>query len=76
MLIALGTAAAGVQAQEQAKLTPNLPDEPLAKQLSLAKAGAFLDNASLAWTQQRNPAPRGTHTQNLATATNRGNLQK
>ncbi|HXG13106.1 MAG TPA: prenyltransferase/squalene oxidase repeat-containing protein [Gemmataceae bacterium] len=38
---------------EAPKLTPNLPDEPLAKELSLAKAAAFLDQTSLAWTQQR-----------------------
>src|SRR5206468_2809143 len=29
------------------------PDEPLAKQMSLTRAAAVLDNQSLAWTQQR-----------------------
>jgi squalene-hopene/tetraprenyl-beta-curcumene cyclase len=33
--------------------TPNRPDEPIAKKLSLAKAAEFLDAASLNWTQQK-----------------------
>jgi squalene-hopene/tetraprenyl-beta-curcumene cyclase len=53
VIVAALSTAATVQAQGQAKLTPNSPDEPLAKELSLPKAAAFLDNASLAWTQQR-----------------------
>lgn len=32
---------------------PNSPDEPLAQQLSLAKAAEFLDQASLRWTTER-----------------------
>lgn len=35
------------------KPAPNKPDEPLAKALSLDKAAAFLDAASLNWTEQR-----------------------
>src|SRR5262245_14772209 len=47
------TAWAADRPAEQAKLTPNKPDEPMAKGFSLDRAVAFLDNASLAWTQGR-----------------------
>jgi squalene-hopene/tetraprenyl-beta-curcumene cyclase len=51
--IAVTLAVLGAASAQAPKLTPNLPDEPLAKELSLPKAAAFLDNAALAWTQQR-----------------------
>lgn len=35
------------------KPTPNTADEPLAKELSLARAAAFLDAGSLWWTQEK-----------------------
>ena len=39
---------------EDVKLTPNSPDEPLAKALSLEKAAGFLDAVALDWTRKRN----------------------
>jgi squalene-hopene/tetraprenyl-beta-curcumene cyclase len=48
-LVTIGTAFAG----EPAKVTANNPDEPVAKELSLEKAGTFLDATSLNWTEQR-----------------------
>jgi squalene-hopene/tetraprenyl-beta-curcumene cyclase len=35
------------------KLAPNKADEPLAKEVSLARAGEFLDNVAVNWTRQR-----------------------
>jgi squalene-hopene/tetraprenyl-beta-curcumene cyclase len=40
-------------AADPVKVRPNNPDEPLAKELSLERAGAFLDAVSLNWTEQR-----------------------
>jgi squalene-hopene/tetraprenyl-beta-curcumene cyclase len=51
--LAVLASAASAQAPEPAKLKINLPDEPVAKAVSLEKSAAFLDNQSLAWTQGR-----------------------
>src|SRR5262245_17541299 len=48
-VLAVGSTFAG----EPIKVTPNSPDEPLAKKLSLEKAAEFLDATSLNWTAQR-----------------------
>jgi squalene-hopene/tetraprenyl-beta-curcumene cyclase len=50
LLVLLSPATAPAQAP---RLTPNSPDEPLARELSLAKAAAVLDNQALAWTKGR-----------------------
>ncbi|HWE36934.1 MAG TPA: hypothetical protein VG406_10245 [Isosphaeraceae bacterium] len=38
---------------DRAAFGPNAPDEPFAKELSLAKAARFLDHASTSWTKKR-----------------------
>jgi squalene-hopene/tetraprenyl-beta-curcumene cyclase len=42
------------RAAEPPKPAPNRPDEPLAKELSAAKAAAFLDAVAVNWTRERN----------------------
>jgi squalene-hopene/tetraprenyl-beta-curcumene cyclase len=44
---------AAVKPEAFPKPAVNSPDEPLAKQWSLAKSGEFLDQASVTWTNQR-----------------------
>jgi squalene-hopene/tetraprenyl-beta-curcumene cyclase len=39
---------------QEPRLTPNKPDEPKAAKFSLHQAGAFMDEAALAWTRKRN----------------------
>ena len=49
-----GLVAAGAAfADESLKVSPNTPDEPLARKLSLEKTAEFLDATSLNWTEQR-----------------------
>jgi squalene-hopene/tetraprenyl-beta-curcumene cyclase len=45
-----------LRADEPPRVTPNRPDEPLAKELSLTRAGAFLDSAVQTWASDRNCA--------------------
>src|SRR5262245_9992041 len=50
-----GFRALGDDAKPTAFVRPkaNTPDEPLAKELSLAKSAEFLDNVSVSWTRER-----------------------
>jgi squalene-hopene/tetraprenyl-beta-curcumene cyclase len=52
-LAGLLSIAGSLSAAENVKATPNKPDEPLAKLLSLEKAAEFLDVTSQTWTEQR-----------------------
>jgi squalene-hopene/tetraprenyl-beta-curcumene cyclase len=52
-LVFLASAASAGEPEEFPKPTPNSAKEPLAKELSLARAGVFLDGAALAWTRER-----------------------
>ena len=46
-------AVAGEVDVSSVNLTPNSPDEPIAKVASLAKSAEFLDNVALSWTRDR-----------------------
>jgi squalene-hopene/tetraprenyl-beta-curcumene cyclase len=50
---AIRTAGDDAKPVDFVKPKPNTPDEPLAKELSLAKTANFLDNVSVAWTRER-----------------------
>ena len=52
-LLGLGSSAIAQEPKEAIKLLVNSPDEPMATKLSFAKAAAFLDHQSLAWTQTK-----------------------
>src|ERR1043166_7709802 len=45
--------ASAQDAKQDLKLLVNSPDEPIAKEMSLAKTAAFLDHQSRAWTETK-----------------------
>src|SRR5262249_36438063 len=61
VLVACGFAVSGLGGEKKPpakqsalqKPTANSPDEPLAKQFSLAKSAEFLDAVALGWTRER-----------------------
>src|SRR5262245_20427238 len=53
MCRATGSSFAADEANPAVKAAPNNPDQPLAKKLSLQKAGEVVDTASRNWTEQR-----------------------
>src|ERR1043166_5273439 len=53
LLPGLSPAASAQEVKQDLKLLINSADEPVAKQMSLAKTAEFLDHQSRAWTQVR-----------------------
>src|SRR5262249_49771363 len=52
-LVLLAVAFGGMAQSPPGKPTPNKPDEPRAKALSLERSAEFLDGVTLAWLKQR-----------------------